>query len=469
MKNKLYYFIIVIAGLLLIGYSVFINIISPDFTYAASPSKDSLIYYILVRIFIGLVYTIAVVVLIRSRLTAKKIIIFIFSVGFVSRILLIPSEPILEDDFNRYLWDGAVTASGYNPFQFSPNQFMSTDSLNVNLPYKLYDIAKESGSIIDKINHPHIRTIYPPVAQAAFATAYLIKPWSVSIWKSLLLLIDILVFYLLILVLKKVKSNSLLIIIYWWNPILLHEIFNAGHMDLLMFPFLVGAILFYLDKKYIVSSSLISIAVGVKIWPIIFVPFLIKKVWNNKKLLLRLGSISSLIILLLLIPIIITKIDDSLGFVTYSKNWTNNESVFQIINIIIKQIIYLFDINYHCSLCVARWVTILIFGLILIYFLKKSDTNNYNFITIAFLLVAIMYIISPTQFPWYYTWVLPFLVFTPRLSFVAYAIFLPLYQLKYSWAFLVWIEHIPILLLFIVELVYLRTQRVLTISSIKKN
>lgn len=469
MNNKFIYFIVITTGLFLIGYSVFINVIAPDFTYAAAPSKEELIYYIGTRVFIGVVYTIAAVVLIRNKVSGKKLLIFIFAIGLVSRIVLVPSEPILEDDFNRYLWDGAVTASGYNPFHYAPKQFMSSDSAYVNLPSELFGLAYESDGIIDKINHPHIRTIYPPTAQAAFAIAYLVKPWSISIWKTLLLLLDILVFYLLLLVLKKLKYNSLLIIIYWWNPILLHEIFNAGHMDLLMFPFFAGAILFYLEKKYIVSSSLISIAVGVKIWPIIFLPFLIKKVWNNKKLLIALGSISTLIIISLLIPIIITKIDDSLGFVTYSKNWTNNESVFQLFNILIKQIIYLFDIDYHCSLCAARWVTILFFTVILIYFLIIADKNKNNFISIAFLLVAIMYLISPTQFPWYYTWVLPFLVLSPRLSFVAYAILLPLYQLKYSWPFLVWVEHIPILMLFVSELISIKFRRILIISNYDKN
>jgi hypothetical protein len=76
-----------------------------------------------------------------------------------------------------------------------------------------------------------------------------------------------------------------------------------------------------------------------------------------------------------------------------------------------------------------------------------------------------MYFISPTQFPWYYTWVLPFLVLNPRLSFVAYSIFLPLYQLKYSWPFLVWIEHLPVLAFFIWELYSSRAKRILKTMS----
>ena len=452
MNNKLSYYILVIAGFLLVGYSLFINIFASDFTYAAAPSKTELIFYISIRILIGIMYTVGVIVALRNKFSSKKILLFIFSVGFIVRLFLIPTEPILEDDFNRYLWDGAVTANGYNTFKYSPSLFLEGDSSGNIKPQKLVELAKESGNIINLINHPHIRTIYPPVAQATFAIAYFINPWSTITWKSFLLLFDLIVFYLLFLVLKKLKYNLALLIVYWWNPILLHEIFNAGHMDLVMYPLLVGTILFYLNEKYIKSIILVSLAVGVKIWPIIFIPFILKKVWGRKKILMMSFSISTVIILLILYPIIISKLDDSLGFVTYSKNWTNNESVFQLVNILVKQFIKLFSINYHCSLCVARWITIIFFGGIISYFIVKIDDNKYKFTAIAFLLVAIMYLISPTQFPWYYTWVLPFLVLNPRISFVAYSIFLPLYQLKYFYPDLVWIEHMPIIIIFILEL-----------------
>ncbi|MCW8850465.1 MAG: hypothetical protein OQJ81_10845 [Melioribacteraceae bacterium] len=465
MKNKIVLYLFALSGFLIISYSVFIFFISSVYTYAAGPTTENVVFFSLTRIFLGVIYTFIVFLVLKKRLSGKKVLLFIFSTGLIARIILVPSEPILEDDFNRYLWDGAVTANGYNTFKYSPSLFFQTDSTENIKPQKLVDLAKESGNIINLINYPHIRTIYPPVAQAAFAIAYFIKPWSTTIWKGLLLLFDLIVFYLLIQILKKLKYSPILIIIYWWNPILLHEIFNAGHMDLVMYPLLVGSILFYLNEKYILSILLVTLAVGVKIWPIILLPLIIKKVWNNKKLLLIALSVSALIILIILYPIIISKLDNSLGFVTYSKNWTNNESVFQLLNILVKQIIELFNISYHCSLCVARWITIIFFGGLIIFFILKMDDNKYKFTAITFLLISVMYFISPTQFPWYYTWVLPFLVLNPRLSFVAYSIFLPLYQLKYSWPFLVWIEHLPVLACFIWELYSTRARRILKTMS----
>ena len=40
--------------------------------------------------------------------------------GLAARAILFASEPVLEDDYQRYLWDGAVTAQGLNPMRSRP-------------------------------------------------------------------------------------------------------------------------------------------------------------------------------------------------------------------------------------------------------------------------------------------------------------------------------------------------------------
>jgi len=74
------------------------------------------------------------------------------------------TAPILEDDYYRYLWDGAVTANALNPYAYSPQQVLK----GTDIPVELTQLAEESGEVIHSINHPEIRTIYPPIAQAFF-------------------------------------------------------------------------------------------------------------------------------------------------------------------------------------------------------------------------------------------------------------------------------------------------------------
>jgi alpha-1,6-mannosyltransferase len=449
-KLKNFNTFLLLFGFLLIAFSIYIYLVSPRLTYNAHPGSPDVIEYTIIRIIIGLIYTVAVVLVIRKKLFSRKNLIFIFLMGLTSRIILIPSEPILEDDYYRYLWDGMVTAKGYNPYEYPPKIFQQDTLLNG--PLELYEAAESSGIVIERINHPHIRTIYPPTAQFFFALASIANPWSSSTWKILLLIIDIVVFVLLTYLLRKIKYTALLVVIYWWNPILLHEMFNAGHMDLIMYPFILVGIIFLLKSKIISSLLMFALAVGVKIWPIILFPFSLKRVLQNKYKLIIASSLAIIFIIAILYPIILTKLDNSLGFITYTKNWTNNESVFQLINLLVKQIIELFGINYHCNHCVTRWVVFILYSLFLFFMFRSFKGGEYQLLTIFYYLVAVLYFISPTQFPWYYTWILPFLVLKPRLSFVAYAILLPLYQLTYSYPDLVWLEHMPIVLLFFAEI-----------------
>ena len=73
------------------------------------------------------------------------------------------------------------------------------------------------------------------------------------------------------------------------------------------------------------------------------------------------------------------------------------------------------------------------------------------------IVVAALFLLSPTQFPWYYTWVVPFLALVPRLSLLTFTALLPLYYLRFlldarglaHWFDhgVVWIEHAPVWLL----------------------
>ena len=81
-----------------------------------------------------------------------------------------------------------------------------------------------------------MRTIYPPAAQALFALSYVIDPFNLTTWKIILLVFD---FAALILLFYALRASSLpysYLMIYWWNPLLVKEILNSGHLDVLVKP-----------------------------------------------------------------------------------------------------------------------------------------------------------------------------------------------------------------------------------------
>jgi len=71
----------------------------------------------------------------------------------ILRLIFLPGLPTLTDDYHRYIWDGRVQASGENPYRYAPS-----DSRLDDVPYA----QRES------INHPELRTVYPPLTQATF-------------------------------------------------------------------------------------------------------------------------------------------------------------------------------------------------------------------------------------------------------------------------------------------------------------
>ncbi len=77
--------------------------------------------------------------LIRASIAAglgfdRRLLMLMIGLGMVFRMLLFWSTPAFEDDWYRYLWDGAVTANGYNPYAVSPDEAQGE-------PYRLLPAA----------------------------------------------------------------------------------------------------------------------------------------------------------------------------------------------------------------------------------------------------------------------------------------------------------------------------------------
>jgi hypothetical protein len=85
----------------------------------------------------------------RDALPLRAILV----VAVLLRLAFLPLAPTLSDDYQRYLWDGRVQLAGINPYRYPP-QDPRLDA--VSYP--------ERGLV----NHPHLRTPYPPLAQAIF-------------------------------------------------------------------------------------------------------------------------------------------------------------------------------------------------------------------------------------------------------------------------------------------------------------
>ncbi len=85
----------------------------------------------------------------RDALPLRAVVL----VALLARLAFLPVAPALSDDYHRYLWDGRVQLAGVNPYLYAPDHA------------RLDEVAFEGR---DLVNHPDLRTPYPPLAQALF-------------------------------------------------------------------------------------------------------------------------------------------------------------------------------------------------------------------------------------------------------------------------------------------------------------
>ncbi len=178
---------------------------------------------------------------------------------------------VLESDHIRYIWDGLNGANGINPYAFAPK----------NLE-QFYEV-----SWAKYINHPHLPTIYPPLAQVLFHISSYLNPyfwpfllggagldefvpthtWQIYIgWKVLVGVLASLMIYI-------IRDFDWHLIIF--NPLFLLKGLANSHLDVVVCILLIIFLKKVLDtKKPLLYFSLILSMVLIKWYPLIFFPFL---------------------------------------------------------------------------------------------------------------------------------------------------------------------------------------------------
>ena len=114
-----------VLGTLLIIFSMALATLSPRFGYEFDVAEMPVLPVVAGLAAAGLVYASCLPALItattaRMQRDMKRVLAIMVVAGFAARLVMFASTPILEDDYQRYLWDGAVTASGHNPYSMSP-------------------------------------------------------------------------------------------------------------------------------------------------------------------------------------------------------------------------------------------------------------------------------------------------------------------------------------------------------------
>ncbi len=392
------------------------------------PFDEHVVEVVAVALAASVVYFIAVWLAGTLRKPTRLAILIILLAAVLFRLTLFDLPPSLSDDLYRYQWDGQLQLAGQNPYLVAPEA-------RPKLP--------GAGYI----------TPYGPLTQLLFRLTAHVD--GVLAFKLLSLLFDLGSLLLLMALLRAHGLEVERALIYGWCPLVVVEFAGSGHNDsITLFAILLACWL--VERKRAVWSTLpLAAAVLTKWFPALLLPiFMGHAAWprtqthsgaeveasSNPGVWVRGGRALALFaaaVVLGFSPYLDAGWSLVAGVRSYAESWRNNASLFDLLRVT------------GSDTAAGAIAALLVGGLALYLAAKRAEPLRASYILIAALLL-----LSPSVFPWYLTWLIPFLCFFPNTGlllwtatiFLSYHVLIG-YTAHGAWQYdpwLIWLEYAPV-------------------------
>lgn len=343
-------------------------------------------------------------------------LLLILATALLARFLLLPSGLIQENDVYRYVLDGQVLLAGENPYGQSPLELslLPPESLKQALSDPKADEA------ISRVGYAEIPTLYPPAAQAAFAAGGLISGWHWIGLRILFTLVDLALIGLLVLLLNRLGSSPARVLLYAWNPLVLKEVTNSVHVDVLP-AFFVVLLLSCLERMWVrggwrwLLAAAGAMAGGVlsKLYPILLLPaafrFISRVSGGTKALTFAAGSLAAVALAYLpFSPVGLDALTE--GLRSYAERWRMNQGAFDLLEALLPQP------RFACGLL------ILVIAVAVPCVRLRSRTSPADLIQACQWVLLFWFLLLPASFPWYAVVLAALLPVTSRFALTTPAI-----------------------------------------------
>ncbi len=168
----------------------------------------------------------------------------------VLRVIFLPGTPSLTDDFYRYQWDGRVQQAGIDPYLYVPND-------------PRLDRVGYAGRAL--INHPHLKTVYPPLAEATFF-GVAAAGGGVLAFKLLFGAFDLLT-AAAVCWLADAKRRRQATVLYLLCPAVIVQTWGAAHLEIVAVSLVVLAAAALLRGRDWQAGVLLGLAAAFKVTP----------------------------------------------------------------------------------------------------------------------------------------------------------------------------------------------------------
>ncbi len=383
-------------------------------------AKQWRFFLISIYVLLGILYFSAVLLVGGKRFSIVQLLLLVV-VAILMRGWIWFCADVSREDYHRYLWDGAVTAHGENPYRYSPQQAAEPSLENSEIRY----LARSNKEVLDQINHPHLRTIYPPLAQGLFAMGHFITPFDVVGWKLVLLLYDFMTAAVIFGMLRSKRFPSGWLCVYLWNPLLIVESYYFCHLDITLCLPLILFVWFLSTQRVLLSGLCLVAAIGLKVWPILLAPFWIARFWQKRANFFAAMSVSIAVLILMAVPYAFSLgSQDSSGPIAYAKTWCANALgylPFQYAGYTIDRLL-----NTDSRFFVRAAVILLLLAAA-IWQGKKSKSFGLEKLSLSVgLFILLMLLLSPTVYAWYFIPLIGVLAFSRRKALSVFTALLPL-------------------------------------------
>ena len=319
----------------------------------------------------GALYLVSVYIVIRCKSDPWGLFV-ILGATVVFRLFFLPLSPTLSEDVYRYQWEGRVVRAHVNPYTAYPAMPALSWAQNPDHPI-------ETGKTTP--------TLYPPVAEVAFSWAR-----TVAGYKRLFTSLDLATVVLLLFLLSAADRPPQHVIIYAWNPAVLIAFSLSGHNDSLAILTLLAAIYFLIiGGRGVLSIGFLALSVLSKLFPVFLLPAFVRRSrWAYT------GFFGGLILLGYL-PFLNAGRHLFSGLRNFTAEWEGNDSLHRL---------FLAAGN-------STRQTQLIAGILLLLLIAYVLRTRMDIFRAGLAVLAGLLFLSSNAFPWYFTWIVPFLCFCP--------------------------------------------------------
>jgi alpha-1,6-mannosyltransferase len=323
----------------------------------------------------GILYAVGVFWVERFRLGATALLV-ILAGAVLFRVVLLPARSTPSDDVYRYQWDGRAQRAHLNPYVVFPN----SDGLDwLQNPEHPEPPGEETP------------TFYPPLCEFAFR---LIE--TVPGYKRVSTILDLASAVVLMFLLATMKQPPHRVLAYAWNPAVLISFAMSGHFDSLAIVTLLAALFFLVTNRPALSMAALALSFLSKFFPVLLLLTLLKRVRFS-----HVGLFVSLI-LAFYVPFLSAGLHLLDGARNYARDWVNNASVFNLLRFVTG----------------SRARAGLLAGLLVLAAIGYLAKTRAAPLWSSLVLTGGVLLVSPTAYPWYFTWSVPFLCFYPSAAWL---------------------------------------------------